>query len=157
MAVAEWLKILNEAPQLDAKYAWSLIDKYVADTSWSRDDGKFVKVGMGAGDIKAASGYSRVAAVAYFPTSRSITVDATVIAGSISVKLSWYDPTTGTYTINIQDPKPQWRIGQSRSRSPPGWFRRLGPDSRKIIAVALFSLDVAVVVSTAQLFITRSV
>ena len=94
----EWLKILKEAPQLDAKYAWSLIDKYVVDTSWSRDDGNFVKAGIGDGDIKAASGYSRFAAVAYFPMSRSVTVDATVIAGSVSVKLSWYDPTTGTYT-----------------------------------------------------------
>ena len=94
---AGWLEILNEAPQLHAKYAWSLIDKYVTDASWSRDDGRFVKVGIGDGDTKAASGYSRVAAVAYFPTSRSVTVDTTVIAGPI--KLSWYDPTSGTYTI----------------------------------------------------------
>jgi uncharacterized protein DUF4038/collagenase-like protein with putative collagen-binding domain len=96
---AGWLEILKEAPQLHAKYAWSLIDRYVTDASWSRDDGKFVKVGMGDGDIKAASGYSRFAAVAYFPTSRTVTVDTTAIAGPISVKLSWYDPTTGTYTI----------------------------------------------------------
>jgi Protein of unknown function (DUF4038)/Putative collagen-binding domain of a collagenase len=94
---AGWLESLKEAPQLQAKYAWSLIDKYVSDASWSRDDGKFVKVGRGDGDIKAASGYSRFAAVAYFPTSRSVTVDTTVIAGP--VKLSWYDPTMGTYTI----------------------------------------------------------
>jgi hypothetical protein len=96
---AGWLGILNEPPQLQAKYAWSLIDKYVTDASWSRDDGKFVKVGIGDGDIKAASGYSRFAAVAYFPTSRSVTVDTTVVAGPMDVKLSWYDPTTGTYII----------------------------------------------------------
>jgi hypothetical protein len=96
---AGWLDILKEAPQLHAKYAWSLIDRYVIDASWTRDDGKFVKVGIGGGETKAASGYSRFAAVAYFPTSRSITVDTTVVAGQMGVKLSWYDPTTGTYTI----------------------------------------------------------
>jgi len=96
---AGWLEILQEPPQLHAKYAWSLIDRYVADASWSRDDGKFVKVGIGDGDTKAASGYSRVAAVAYFPTSRPVMVDTTVIAGPRNVKLSWYDPTTGTYAI----------------------------------------------------------
>jgi uncharacterized protein DUF4038/collagenase-like protein with putative collagen-binding domain len=96
---AGWLEILKETPQLHAKYAWSLIDKYVTDVSWTRDDGKFVKAGRGDGDNKAASGYSRFAAVAYFPTSRSVTVDTTVFAGPISVKLSWYNPTTGTYTI----------------------------------------------------------
>ena len=39
------------------------------------------------------------AAVAYFPTRRSVTVDTTVIAGPVSVKLSWYDPTAGTNSI----------------------------------------------------------
>ena len=96
---AGWLEILDEAPQLQAKYAWSLIDKYVADPSWSRDDGNFVKLGIGDGDTKAASGYSKRAAVAYFPTGRPVTVDTTVIAGPINVKLSWYDPTTGKYYL----------------------------------------------------------
>jgi len=96
---AGWSEILNEAPQLQAKYAWSLIDRYVADPSWMRDDGKFVKSGLGAGDTKAASGYSRFTAVAYFPTNRSIVVDTTVIAGGVNVKLSWYDPMTGRYII----------------------------------------------------------
>lgn len=96
---AGWLEILKEEPQLHAKYAWSLVDKHVADASWSRDDGKFLKVGLGDGDTKAASGYSRVAAVAYFPTSRLVTVDTSVIAGPTGVKLSWYDPTSGAYSI----------------------------------------------------------
>ncbi|MBS0237575.1 MAG: DUF4038 domain-containing protein [Proteobacteria bacterium] len=96
---ARWFEILNEAPQLQAKYAWSLIDKYVTDPSWSRDRGRFLRLGTGDGDTKAASGYSNVAAVAYFPTDRSVMVDTTVIAGPTNVKLSWYDPTTGKYTI----------------------------------------------------------
>jgi len=96
---AGWFEILNEAPQLQAKYAWSLIDKYVTDPSWSRDSGRFLRLGTGDGDTKAASGYSNVAAVAYFPTDRSVMVDTTVIAGPTNVKLSWYDPTTGKYTI----------------------------------------------------------
>ncbi|MGO4684106.1 apiosidase-like domain-containing protein [Hyphomicrobium sp. 2TAF46] len=96
---AGWFEILNEPPQLQAKYAWSLLDKYVVDPSWSRDDGSFVKLGIGDGDTKAASGYSKLAAVAYFPTGRSVTVDTTVIAGPINVKLSWYDPTTGKYHL----------------------------------------------------------
>ena len=96
---ARWLEIVSEAPQLQAKYAWSLIESYVTDPTWTRDDGKFVKSGVGDGDTKAASGYSRFAGVAYFPASRPVTVDTTVIAGPISVKLSWYDPTTGRYSI----------------------------------------------------------
>jgi hypothetical protein len=96
---AGWLEILKEGPQLHAKYAWSLLDKYVGDISWTRDDGKFVKAGIGGGDTKAASGYSSVAAVAYFPTSRPVTVDTTVVAGTAGVRLSWYDPTAGTYTM----------------------------------------------------------
>jgi hypothetical protein len=52
-------------------------------------------------DTKAASGYSRFAAVAYFPAGRPVTVDTTVIAGLISVKLSWYDPTIGRYGNHI--------------------------------------------------------
>lgn len=96
---AGWFEILDEAPQLQAKYAWSLIDKYVADPSWNRDDGNFVKSGIGDGETKAASGYSKLAAIAYFPTGRPVTVDTTVIAGPINVKLSWYDPTTGKYYL----------------------------------------------------------
>ncbi|MBY0562243.1 MAG: glycoside hydrolase family 140 protein [Hyphomicrobium sp.] len=103
---ARWHEILDEAPQLQAKYAWSLIDKYVVDPSWNRDDGNFVKLGIGEGDTKAASGYSKLAAVAYFPTGRPVTVDTTVIAGAINVKLSWYDPTTGKYHLISESEAP---------------------------------------------------
>jgi hypothetical protein len=94
---AGWLESLGDAPQMHARYAWDLIDRYVADATWRRDDGRFVTAGTGAGETKAASGYSKSAAVAYFPTSRPVSVDTTALAGPTRVKLSWYDPTTGTY------------------------------------------------------------
>ena len=34
---ARWLEIVREAPQLQARYAWSLIDSYVTDPTWTRD------------------------------------------------------------------------------------------------------------------------
>jgi hypothetical protein len=102
---AGWLRILDEAPQLHARHAWSLVDRYVADQSWSPDDGRFVTRGVGSGDTKAASGYSSSAALAYFPTRRPVTVDTTVIAGNVGVRLSWYDPTTGKYGV-ISDAEP---------------------------------------------------
>ena len=95
---AGWLEALGDLPIMQAKYAWNLIDKYITDTTWKCDDGKFVTAGIGEGEIKAASGFSEVAAVAHFPSARPVTVNTTAIAGPGEVKLSWYDPTTGTYT-----------------------------------------------------------
>ena len=110
-----WLTVINEPPQLCAKYAWKLVDTYVQDVSWKPDNGTFLKTGLLSGDDKAASGYSRSAGVVYFPTNRSITVDTTAITGGQTVKLRWYDPTTGTYTeISASEPK-----NSSRSVSYP--------------------------------------
>jgi hypothetical protein len=94
-----WLDIITEPPQQNAKYAWTLLDTYVQSNSWTRDDGTFLKTGLGSGDDQAASGYSSSAGVVYFPTSRPITVDTTAITGGWNVKLRWYDPTNGTYTV----------------------------------------------------------
>jgi hypothetical protein len=111
----DWLAIIKESPQLDAKYAWTLLDTYVADSSWTRDDATFLKAGLGSGDDKAASGYSKSAAVVYFPTSRTVTVDTKAITGGRNVRLRWYDPTKGTYTvISASEPK-----NASRSVSYP--------------------------------------
>jgi hypothetical protein len=113
---AGWMEILKQPPQLQAKHAWSLVDRYVADAAWRPDGGEFLKEGVGTGDVRAASGYSQRAAVAYFPTSRPITVDTTVVAGPMGVKLSWYDPTTGTYSTISQS-----EAGTaSRAIAPPG-------------------------------------
>jgi hypothetical protein len=62
------------------------------------DDGRFLKAGVGDGETKAASGFSGVAAIVYFPTVRQATVDTTVVAGPANVNLRWYDPTSGIYT-----------------------------------------------------------
>ena len=93
-----WLNILSEAPQLDAKYAWTILDAYVAHPTWTPDAGTFLKSGLGSGDDQAASGYSSRGALIYFPTSRPITVDTTKIAAGNNVQLRWYDPTSGAYT-----------------------------------------------------------
>ena len=116
-----WLDILTEPPQQCAKYAWTLLDTYVPDNSWTRDDGTFLKTGLGSGDDQAASGYSSSAGVVYFPTSRTITVDTTAITGGKNVKLRWYDPTNGTYTvISASEPKNSSRsVLYPRCRMPP--------------------------------------
>jgi hypothetical protein len=62
------------------------------------DGGTFLTTGVGSGDTKAASGFSATQAAVYFPTSRTIVVDTTVLAGSGNVRLRWYDPTTGTFS-----------------------------------------------------------
>jgi hypothetical protein len=110
---ANWLKILSEPPQLCAKCAWTLLDTFVRDPTWAPDSGAFLKTGLGSGDDKAASGYSNSAGLVYFPTSRSVTVDTTAIMGGGNVRLRWYDPTKGTYTVvSPSEPK-------SSSRSIP--------------------------------------
>jgi hypothetical protein len=93
-----WLGILGQPPQLEAKYAWVLLDAYVADPAWKPDPGTFLKSGLGSGDDQAASGYSSRAALIYFPTGRPITIDTTKIPSGSKIRLQWYDPTTGSYT-----------------------------------------------------------
>ncbi|RXG86147.1 DUF4038 domain-containing protein [Bradyrhizobium zhanjiangense] len=94
-----WLNVLSEAPQFDAKYAWTILDAYVTDPAWMPDAGTFLKSGLGSGDDQAASGYSSGAALVYFPTSRPVTIDTTKIARGSNVRLRWYDPTSGDSTI----------------------------------------------------------
>jgi len=94
-----WLNILSEAPQLDAKYAWIILDAFVTDPTWMPDAGTFLKSGLGSSDDQAASGYSSSAALVYFPTSRPVILDTTKIARGSKVRLRWYDPTSGDYTV----------------------------------------------------------
>jgi hypothetical protein len=93
-----WLNVLKEAPQLEAKYCWILVDRYASDPTWTPDAGAFLKSGLGSGDDRAASGYSSTTAVVYFPTNRAISVDTTKIMNGSKVRLRWYDPTSGNYT-----------------------------------------------------------
>jgi hypothetical protein len=78
-------------------YIWALIDLYVADTTWAPTTA-FVTTGTGSGNTKAAVGASNTAALAYFPNSRTISVDTTILTGTGNVRLRWWDPTNNTYT-----------------------------------------------------------
>ena len=102
----DWLKVINEPPQLCAKYAWTLLDAYVQDSSWKPDNGTLLKTGLGSDNDKAASGYSSSAGIVYFPTPRDIALDTTAITGGRNARLRWYDPTVGTYTV-ISDSEPK--------------------------------------------------
>lgn len=94
-----WLDVLKEEPQLDAKYCWAIVEEFVSDATWKPDGGEFLKNGLGGGDDKAASGFSARAGLVYFPTSRAVVVDTTKIARGSKVRLRWYDPTSGSYTV----------------------------------------------------------
>ena len=116
-----WLGILSEAPQLQAEYAWTLLDSFVSTSTWARDGGTFLKTGLSSGDTKAASGFSSTSAVVYFPSSRSIVVDTTAIAADGNVQLRWYDPTTGSYTtMSASEPKTASRSIPYPSAHPDG-------------------------------------
>ena len=93
-----WQQVGAHSHTVQQSYAWTVIDQYVADPTWVPDDGSFLRTGSDAGDTKAAAGRSDTAAIAYFPSSRRVVVDTTVIAGTGQVRLRWYDPTTGEYT-----------------------------------------------------------
>jgi len=93
----DWQQVPDDVHTVQQQYAWGLLDHYVADPSWA-PDGSFLTTGTGSGDSKAAAGRSEDAAVAYFPSTRDVVVDTTVIAGTGPVRLRWYDPTSGAYT-----------------------------------------------------------
>jgi len=77
----------------------SILVAYVTDLTWMPDVGSFLKSGVGSGDDQAASGYSAGAALVYYPTSRPVIIDTTKIGRGSKVRLRWYDPTTGDYTV----------------------------------------------------------
>jgi hypothetical protein len=92
-----WSEVPDSATTIDAQHAWTLIDAHVADPTWTPDDGAFVTSGLGEGDTKAASGYSRSSGLVYMPHASSITVDLSIFTDD-AVHVRWYDPTTGTST-----------------------------------------------------------
>lgn len=93
-----WADAIDNQPILEAGHAWSLLDSVCKDVTFAPDAGTFLTTGIGSGDTKAASGLSTSAAVAYFPSSRTVVVDTTILFGSGNVKLRWYDPTLGTFS-----------------------------------------------------------
>jgi hypothetical protein len=100
-----WKQVPDHIHTVQQQYLFDLLDKYVADQTWIPDDGTFLLKGTGSGGTEAAAGRSEKAAIAYFPSERSVVVDTTVIGGTAPVRLQWYDPTTGTYTaIAVAEP-----------------------------------------------------
>ena len=93
-----WRQVQGHSHTVQQSYAWKLLDEFVADPTWAPDDGSFLTAGTDSGDTKAAAGRSDTAAVAYFPSSRDVVVNTTVLGGNDPVRLRWYDPTAGTYT-----------------------------------------------------------
>jgi hypothetical protein len=93
----QWSEVPDSDTTVDAQHAWALIDAHVSDPTWTPDDGTFLIDGLGSGDTKAASGFSRSSGLVYLPDSRSITVDLSVL-GADAVHVRWYDPTNGAFT-----------------------------------------------------------
>ena len=73
-----WRDVPSDSHTIQQSYVWSLIDEYVADATWAPTS-SFVTTGEGSGDDKAAIGASDTAAIAYFPTIRSVVVDTTLL------------------------------------------------------------------------------
>ena len=92
-----WNRVPAHGHTVQQQYVWKLVDAYVADPTWVPETRSFLTTGTGRGDTKAAAGRSASAAVAYFPSSRSVVVNTTVIAGTKRVRLRWYNPVTGRY------------------------------------------------------------
>ena len=147
-----WQQVPGHNHTLQQSYVWKLIDAYVADQSWRPENGQFLKSGAGSGDTKAAAGYSSTAAIAYFPTSRPVTVDTTAIVQGSTVRLRWYDPYTGDYTTIAdfeakdtdrtvsyppahQDGSNDWVLVVDTSPPTPPTARPLPPDDLRVGAI----------------------
>lgn len=92
----EWDDVLTHTNTVEAGYAWGLLDTYCKVLDWAPSS--FVTTGTGTGDTRAAAGACSTAALAYFPNSRTIQVDTTILSGTSSVRLRWFDPTNNTFT-----------------------------------------------------------
>jgi hypothetical protein len=99
-----WPQVRGHSHTVQQSYAWRLLNRFVADRSWVPDNQSFLTIGTGSGDTKAAVGRSATAAVAYFPSTRSVVVNTSVISGTKPVRLRWYNPVTGRYrTISTSE------------------------------------------------------
>jgi hypothetical protein len=92
-----WDTVQTDVEVVEASHAWGLIGTYCKDTTWAPVS-TFVTTGQGSGDTKAAQGASGTAALAYFPSDRTVQVDTTILTGTSNVRLRWYDPIDGTYS-----------------------------------------------------------
>jgi hypothetical protein len=96
IAGVTWHDVPSRPETYDTQYCWDVIDLYCLDPLW-RPDTAFLTAGLGTGDTKAATGRADKSLIAYFPSSRTVTVDTTVLTGTGSVRLRWYDPSLGTF------------------------------------------------------------
>jgi hypothetical protein len=94
-----WQRVQSHSHTVQQSHAWRLLKQYVANRTWRPDNRSFLTTGTGSGDTKAAAGRSATAAIAYFPSARSVVVSTTVIAGTAQVRLRWYSPVTGRYRV----------------------------------------------------------
>lgn len=92
-----WQQVPAHSHTVHQKHAFDLFDLYLLDATWAPTSA-FVTTGAGSGDTKAAVGIGATAAIAYFPTSRTIAVDTTQLPGSGAVRLRWFDPASGNFT-----------------------------------------------------------
>jgi hypothetical protein len=93
-----WSQVPTDAHVLEQGYAFGVINTYCANAAWEPDSTFVGSTVAGSGETKAASGSCGTSAVAYFPSSRTITVDTTVITGTGNVRLRWFDPVLNTYS-----------------------------------------------------------
>jgi hypothetical protein len=92
-----YTQVLTHSATLDAGRVFGLCKLYCRVTDWAPTS-SFVTTGEGTTTSKAAIGACSTAALAYFPNSRTIVVDTTIITGTANVRLRWFDPTNGAYT-----------------------------------------------------------
>jgi hypothetical protein len=92
----DWEDVPAHVHTVEQSYAWSVLTEFVADATWLPTD--WIVTGDGSGDTKAAQGVSDSALLAYFPNSRTLSVDTTTFTGAGQVRLRWYDPMAGTYS-----------------------------------------------------------
>jgi hypothetical protein len=95
-----WQDVPTNVTSFDAQYCWDLLinTAYCQDPAWVPSSSWLV-AGLGSGDTKAATGGGATSLAAYFPNSRTVTVNTTLVPGSNPVRLRWYDPATGTFSV----------------------------------------------------------
>lgn len=95
-----WQDVMTNVTAVEAQYCWDLLctAPICQDPAWAPNN-SFLVTGTGSGDTKAAVGMGATTAVVYFPNVRTAAVNTTLIGGANPVRLRWYDPTTGTFTV----------------------------------------------------------
>jgi hypothetical protein len=93
-----YTQVLTHSSTVEAGRIFAAIKPYVSDLNYAPTSA-FVTTGEGTTTAKAAQGASPTAALAYFPSSRTVSVDTTILSGTGNVRLRWFDPTTNSYTV----------------------------------------------------------